>query len=402
MTDQFTRVTREGWSKRLSRALTGIGGGFLLVVGSIAGLAWNENRAVQTTRALNEGMGAVVNLDANGNGTGDTRGRLVHVSGQLTGDVPRDGTLGGPDVPADATRLKRVVEMYQWKESKKEEKQNRLGGGSETVTTYRYSRAWSDRAIDSGGFGEPSGHQNPPMPVEGEEFTVPRTLTAGQNNWTIPAEYVGQIGEERALPVTTEAAGAIAGAVGTTRPYRLAQGAVFFGRDPGQPEIGDFRISYRVATADRASVVAADERPAFAPWRTSNGRSIFIATAGNVQAETMFESEHKTNAIVTWIARFVGFAAMLAGFKAIFAIIGVIGDFVPFIGSIARFATGLVALALTCVLAPLTIGLAWLAVRPLLGASIIAVGIALAVGIWMYLKKRKEAQQQEPVAQPAT
>ena len=50
--------------------------------------------------------------------------------------------------------------MYQWKETKKEEKKkDSLGGGETTITRYEYSKIWSGTQIDSASFNQPS-HSN--------------------------------------------------------------------------------------------------------------------------------------------------------------------------------------------------------------------------------------------------
>ncbi|MCE1237741.1 MAG: TMEM43 family protein [Hyphomicrobiales bacterium] len=393
MSDQFVEVTNESWGKRLTKALSGVVGGFLVVVVSIGVLAWNENRAVTTARALTEGAGAVITLDANGHAPGGapTAGRLVHVGGKIVGPVPSDPAFAAPPTPTNATRLVRVVEMYQWKEEKKSKTENKLGGGTETVTTYSYSRGWSKNSIDSGQFAQPSGHQNPPLPVEGETFTVKRSLVAGERSWGVAGAEIGSIGETRKLPLDETQAKAIAAQIGTQLPVRVAQGTAYFGYEPARPQIGDLRISWEAATADRASIVAADAGADLGAWTSSNGRSIFLIRDGDVPAAAMFEEAQQANATMTWIFRAGGVFAMLVGFNVMFALVGVIGDVIPFVGSIARFATGLVAFALTAALAPLTIGLAWLAVRPLIGGAIIAVGAAIGGAAWFAARKRRAA-----------
>lgn len=393
MSDQFVQVTSESWFKRLGKALSGVVGGFLVVLVSIGVLAWNEGRAVTTARALTEGAGAVVTLDATGHAPGGapTTGRLVHVNGKIVGPVPTDPEFAAPPTPANATRLSRVVEMYQWKEEKKSKTENKLGGGTETVTTYSYSRGWSKNAVDSGSFAQPSGHQNPPMPVEGKTFTQKRTLLVGDRSWGVAGSELGSIGETRRLPLDETQAQAIAAAVGTKLPVRVAQGAAYFGYEPTRPQIGDLRISWEAATADRASVVAADVGSDLGPWTSSNGRAIFLIRDGDVPAAAMFEEAQQANATMTWIFRAGGIFAMLVGFNVMFSLLGVIGDVIPFVGSIARFATGLVAFALTAILGPLTIGLAWLAVRPLIGGAIIVVGLLVGGGAWMAARRRREA-----------
>lgn len=409
MADQFTRVTSQSLGNRLGKALGGIGGGFVLVIAAIAGLAWNESRAVQTARALTEGAGAVLTIDAEGSvfdaggndvtDDVDTAGRLIHVHGELWDTLfPFDDELQAVDPPRAATRLTRVVEMYQWVENKKDETRTKVGGGTETVTTYTYSREWVARHVDSGRFGDPTGHQNPPMPLDGKVFTSEKSLDTGITAMTVPDRYVAQLGKDAPLPMTADGVELVARKLGTALPAHLAQGAAVFGADPARPEIGDFRVSYKVATATEASVVAREKGGDLAPWRSSNGRELFIIREGDVPAAQMFEEEQASNAMMTWGLRGAGFLAMLAGFRAIFAIIGVLADIIPPLGAIARFATGLVSLALTLVIAPLTIGLAWLAVRPLLGGAIIGAGLLLALGAWMLARRRRTAAA--PAAPP--
>ena len=65
-------------------------------------------------------------------------GKLVHVSGAVkTGDPISDDELG---VQAQAVKLVRTVEMYQWKEDEKSEERKKLGGGTETTKTYTYEK----------------------------------------------------------------------------------------------------------------------------------------------------------------------------------------------------------------------------------------------------------------------
>lgn len=404
MPDQVKRVTTQSFISRLTNSVAGIAGGFAMVVAAIAGLVWNEHRAVTTARALDEGAGSVVVLDENGyapdvNDTNansdflDTTGMLVWVHGTLAGDPPTDYDLMGSafSVPENATRITRVVEMYQWVETQKSESRDKLGGGKETVTTYSYSKDWAPRAVNSGNFAEPTGHQNPPLPVEGETYTEDKYLQVGESEWKLTAEQVGQLGKETTLPLSEADVEQLSRALGTDRTARLSQGAAFFGYDPARPNVGDFRISYRVATADDASVVASDQMPDLVPWTSSNGHEIFLIAEGKVPAEAMFASEKEANVLLTWGLRAAGFAAMLAGFSGMFRVFSVLAGIIPPLGALVRMGTGLLAFVLTLVIAPLTIGLAWLAVRPLLGAAIIVLGIGLAFAFGLLGRRRTPA-----------
>src|SRR5678815_3264055 len=147
----FTEVTSQGWVSRLMESIKGVLVGGAFFVGAFPLLVWNEGRAVTTARSLEEGAGVVVSVPADAVARGN-EGKLVHVSGQAT----TTQTLADPEfaVSAPALRLRRTVEVYQWKEHEKSEKRNKLGGGTETVRTYTYSKEWDDDLVNSGSFRE--------------------------------------------------------------------------------------------------------------------------------------------------------------------------------------------------------------------------------------------------------
>lgn len=390
MADQVTRVTKQSWFSRLGKAFSGMLAGVVLVFGSAGVLVWNENRAVQTERALTEGAGAVISLDENGYAPPpyaedfNSRGMLVHATGRL--EVPNNMYLSDnftlpTAVPETATRLERVVEMYQWKESSKSETRNKLGGGTETVTTYSYAMGWSETEHNSGSFAEPTGHQNPPMPFKSETYSEDRRLVVGESEWSVAADKVSQIGAVAPVQLSEQDATELAGWLNTTTPVKLSQNALYLAQNPMHPQVGDLRISYRVAQAETASVVAMDSMPDLEPFTTSNGREIYLIAEGKVSAADMFAKAQADNATLTWLWRGGGVFAMFVGFGLIFGLLGVIADVIPVLGSVVRFGTGLMAFGLTLILAPLVIGLAWIAVRPVLAFGLIGAGLVLGGGL---------------------
>jgi hypothetical protein len=64
MTDTYTETTTKGWSTRIGESIKGILFGIVLIGLSCMLLFWNEGRAVQTTKSLNEGAGLVVDAAA--------------------------------------------------------------------------------------------------------------------------------------------------------------------------------------------------------------------------------------------------------------------------------------------------------------------------------------------------
>jgi hypothetical protein len=156
--DQVTEVTNTSWFARLGQAIVGVLMGLVFVVVSIGVLFWNEGRAIRTAQGLAEGAGIVRSVSADRVDPSND-GRLIHVTGMLS----TAGAVSDPDfaLRAQAVRLERHVEVYQWKEETHSETRTKFGGGEERTTTYKYVRTWSDKPIDSDRFKEPRGHTNP-------------------------------------------------------------------------------------------------------------------------------------------------------------------------------------------------------------------------------------------------
>ena len=132
-------------------------------------LWWNEGRAIQTARALQEGERTVIGVAA-GPVDPANEGKLVHVMGRATIDETLKDAMFG--VSANAIKLRRTVQMYQWTEKSSSQKQKNLGGSETTETTYTYEPSWSEKPVDSASFKQRSGHENPPMPFLSAELAA--------------------------------------------------------------------------------------------------------------------------------------------------------------------------------------------------------------------------------------
>src|SRR5580693_6549847 len=119
-------VETQGYGSRLFESIKGVLLGLVLFAISFPLLWWNEGRAVQTARSLEEGASSVVSVTSL---DPSNEGKLVH----YTGDAVTTETLADPElgVSAVALRLQRNVEMYQWQE--KSESHENTGGSKTTV-----------------------------------------------------------------------------------------------------------------------------------------------------------------------------------------------------------------------------------------------------------------------------
>ena len=366
--NRITEVTQQGFGKRLTNSLSGALIGGIMFLGSFALLWWNEGRAIAEARALSEGAGAVVAVAHDRVDPGN-EGKLLHVSGQ----VEADGPIDDPEttLAVDALQLKRIVEMYQWREERKSKEEKKLGGGSETVTTYEYEQRWSDDPIDSSDFRYAEGHANPvewplssrnfePNAVHLGAFPLAPAVRAAVGNWTdLPTAVASTLPEQ----------------FGDFR--RQADGQLYLGADPASPQVGDLRIRYQYQPEAAFSIVAKQVSGALDRYTASNGREVLLVDSGDVAPAAMFAGAQSRNSMFTWLGRAGGTLLMWIGLSMVFAPISRVLDVLPMLGTIGTWGIGVVTGLITLTLAGLTIGLAWVFYRPLLGGVIIAVVVAL-------------------------
>lgn len=380
--DSYTEVTEESWFSRIGSAFSGIIFGMVLFLAAFPLLFWNEGRAVKRYKTLQEGGGAVVSVAAD-RVDPERNGELVHVTGDATtSDVLIDPEFG---VSVNALRLRRSVEMYQWEESKSSKKEKKLGGGERTVTTYSYDRVWTERPISSGGFKKPDEHRNPAaMPIQSESWTAePVTLGA----YTLPESLVNDISAFRPLDVK-ESAGEFK-TIGD-RECVLAGNGYYCGLDSETPEIGDLRISYREVPPTTVSLVAQQQGNSFTTYQTQAGGTISLLRTGTHSADAMFKQAETQNKWLTWILRGAGLLVMFMGLGMIFRPLSVVADVVPFVGSIVGAGTGMVAFLLAAMFSFVTIAVAWIFYRPLIGVILLVVAAAALAGVFMLFKKGKD------------
>jgi len=373
--DTVTEITRTGFGSRLGGSLVGVLIGLLMVVISVPLLWWNEGRAVQAATALSQGERSVVEASAGGIDNA-LSGKLVHVTGPLesTGLV-RDGTfgVGGRNV----VRLHRSVEMYQWKQSEKTETHNEVGGGQTKETTYTYTRVWSATPIDSARFHSPNGHQNPQMPLASATIDGNAKLGAYRVDPAVLREM------DNFEPF---AAGAEARA---PNGYRAESDGFYRGANSASPAIGDVRVTFTAVTAQTMSVVAAQAGNALAPFRSDNGYEIKLATPGVASAIEMLKEQEKSERVLTWILRAVGFGLMLFGLWLFAGPVAALAYILPFLGGLVEAGAFLLAFVIALPATLVIIAVAWLAHRPLIGGGLLVVGaIVLIGGIVMHHRRR--------------
>ncbi len=379
--DRFTEVTRQSWLSRIGGAIKGILLGLALFLLAFPLLFWNEGRSLTTFKSLQEGGSAVVTV-ASDKVDPANAGRLIHLSGFAdTKATLTDSDFG---ISATALKLRRNSEMYQWKEESSSETSKKLGGGTETVTEYTYSRVWSERVINSDNFKRSQGYQNPgAIPYSSREQVADRvTLDA----FTVSPSLLGKIDSFEPLLISSD----------TPLPKALKGKAhvydagFYIGTEAANPQVGDVRIRFEIVKPVAVSVIAKQVGNSFAPYVTKASGSIELLQVGEHSADAMIAEAQASNKMLTWLLRLAGFICMIAGLNLILRPLSVVADVLPIMGTIVGAGTGLVAFLIAAPASLLTIAIAWIFYRPLLGITLVVIAIGLTVLLKGKLKAAKK------------
>ena len=377
-----TVVTSQSWISRLGGAIKGIFFGILMIIGAMILLWWNEGRAVKTAKGLEQGQEEVIQLEGV-KSLPENNGKLVYISGEVgTKDTMTDALFG---VKENVLRLKRNVEMYQWSEYTESKKRKKIGGGEETTTVYKYKQIWSTSLINSSNFKTSEGHQNPSAKAYANydhtattatlgDFTLPNSLKNGLNSFNVL--LINEL-DTIALPN-----GKIIND-GVNSYAFIGEGEL------GSPLVGDMKVDFKAVPIGNYSIVSKQLGKTFEAFTTNTNTSINMIKAGTVSSESMFQSAIKSNTVMTWILRVLGFFLIYAGFSLILKPLVIVGDLVPFIGNIVNMGTSLVAGLVAICLSLTVIAIAWIFYRPILGISLLVVG----AGIGYYLFKKAKAKK---------
>jgi hypothetical protein len=380
--DSFTEVTNESWFSRIGSSIKGILVGVVLFLVAFPVLFLNEGRAVRTYKTLKEGASNVVTIDS-ASVDAANEGKLVHMTGKAATDEKLSDSQFG--VSANAIKLKRNVEMYQWKEKKSTSSKKKVGGSKKTTTTYDYFKEWSKTPVKSSSFKKSSGHVNPQTMAYSKEEQKASAVTLGDFN--LSKSLIGKINAYESLPIAESAKipDSLSGKV------KIYAGGYYYGSDPASPSVGDLKITFQVVKPLEVSVISQQIGSTFEPFLSKTGKKLEMIKAGTFSAEAMFEQAKKNNAIMTWILRGVGFVLMFIGIGMVFKPLSVVADVLPILGNLVGAASGFVAALIAGLFSLLTISVAWIVYRPLLGIILLVVCGAIVYQIKVVVGKKKQA-----------
>jgi hypothetical protein len=351
--------------------------GALVFLASFPLLWWNEARAVIAAEAMPD---ASVVEAASDSVSASNDGKLVHVSGAALAVEPlRDSVFA---VSEKALRLVRVVEMFQWVEIEKTD----TSGGA-TSTTYTYEKKWSERLVDSSTFKTRADHDNPTtMPYSGLDMLA---TDAKLGAYALSEGALKRLTKLDDLPVSDAARESLAPEL--KAKTQVFEGRFYLAKTPSQPTIGDARVGFRVVKPQIVSVVAQQIGGTLGAMPAKTGDGVLRVEPGAVEAEKMFAPTGGPSDVLTWIVRGLGFVLMAFGLSLALRPIAATASFVPKIGRFVGVSAVVFSVVVSMGLSGVTIAIAWIAHRPLIGIAVLLGGAGtLAIAVLMARTARRK------------
>lgn len=375
--------------ERIGSSLAGILVGLVLLLISSGLLFWNEGRAVQTAKSLQEGLQMVLLLPYSEIVSMENNGKLIHLVGELNTDkVLSDAEY---NIVARVVKLRRVVEMYQWEERETERKYDEGNGQTRVEKSYSYNHIWSSHVIRSQGFDDAFNHRNPTEMAVSPKSYETKDVNVGQ--FLLSEGLISKIDNYVQLPVDQLHQF-------VDKNVRVFDGKFYHGLDPLHPQIGDLQVKFEYAGISGqsllgpptvVSIIARQLGSKLVPYQTEAGDQLELLYIGRLSAEEMFGKEKLQNTMLTWTLRGCGWLVMFIGFTCITSIIPTLVGWLPIIRDIVTLGVCLMNFSLAGSLSLTIIAVGWIFYRPFLGLSL----LAMAATPFVMSRMRKTRSRQD-------
>lgn len=383
MTEQkITQIDKRSWFQRMGSSLKGIFTGLVLFIIAFPLLIWNEGRDIQIDRSLREGASLVTSIDAT---VADSQrdGKLIHFTSEArTPSILTDEAFA---ISENALKLKRTVEIYQWTEEQQTTTVEKIGGSSETSSTYSYKQIWSDSLIDSSTFQDKVNYPNPQTKILENFEQVASPVSVGV--FTLPDRLVSSLADYERLNLPSDLL--ISLPYAQQEQWQIFNNYIYQSADPTNSQIGDARIWYQIIKPGLVSVIAQQNGENLQAYQTKNGKSIEMIRIGEVSAEEMFAGALQANRLTSWIIRFLAFMFMFLGLNTLLAPLTILVSVIPFFAKILRSGTKLLSGVIALLLSLVTIGITWLIYRPLIGVMVLFLAV-LVIIIFSRIKNKNQ------------
>ncbi len=389
----YTETESKSWFQRIRESFAGVLTGIILICAATWLLWWNEERTFKTAGAIGEAQLVAQDVEDISRVDPSLNGKVIHAMGRAdTKDIIRDTLFG---VETSAINLKREAEYYQYEEESHTETRKKLGGGEEKVTTYTYNANWVDSPIDSNNFKDTSYRGRNIILANVEDETIrAKDVTFGA--YKLPQFLADRIGGAEPMTLSSVDKKSLATVINAPQGYNASdmihvQGStVYIGANPGQPTIGDVRITFTQTPPADVSIIAQVTGNTFEPFTASNGYKFSRLEDGRHSSSAMFEDARSENNMMAWILRIVGAILVMLGLNMVFNPLSVIADVIPILGTIVGAGAGVVSFLIGLAWSLVVIAVAWIRFRPLIAGGLIAAALLLVY--LSYMKGRKAAE----------
>jgi hypothetical protein len=352
-------------------------------------LLWsNENRAVQASLGMSA-LGATLATVPVDKVDPTNDQRAVH----MTGEATTDEILTDPQftISVKAMKLRRNVEMFQWREDHVTISANR---GTPTVEKYSYAQAWFDRCLNSNGYNRRAGHINPAAMRFSPAEQTARRVELGA--FQLSAGLVSQLNDHAVQPLPLIPAD-LDKLPATLKPEARIEANVLYlpetpkspQPDPAHPKTGDLRISFVAVKPVVVSIVARQLGDSFAPWQSRSGIQIERLTIGAASAASMTGNMEQANAMSRWLGRGVGVVLMGCGVALFYRPFVSLAGGLPILGDLLGAGGAAFSLTVAVSLSLLTIAAVWLGYQPVVGVGLIIFAAAIAIGLQQFGARRR-------------
>lgn len=379
--NQVVRTSSRGFLSNLMGSIASVPIGILLFLASFVVLFKSEGctNFADVARSATE----VSATEASGQD-----GTFVSVTGELSAA----SQIADPDYlkPGDYISLFRNVEQYVWIETSRSETRDKVGGGTETTTTYSYEMGWTNNPQNSANFEQPSGHSNPPQRIEDQIWKVDRGAVGAWSFATadmgLPAAATISLTPDMLL----QANGNVAG------------GYLYIDGGPETPQLGDHRISWSALPA-RGTYTAFGlaQGNELRPYEYESGEMWMSMRAGSRDAAiSSYDTEHS---IMMWLLRLGGFLMMWIGMQMVFAPLHAIAGILPFLKKGSTFIVNLITFPVAFVLTVITIIVAKIfhSLIAMIVIGVVLVG-GLLLGFKFFADKKNAGDAAPPMGPPPT
>ena len=351
--------------------------GIIFILAGIFLLWFNEGRTVKTKAAIMEAEDEYIDVSSE---TIDknNEGKLIATNGKL--EVSYDGATDTTfDIHVAKPKLKRTVEMYQWKETCEDNNGNEI---------CRYSMVWDDEIINSNAF-EDATHNNPSsMPYSSETFTADGSRIGG---FSLDRELLNQLSADKKINLQDSAK--------ITNMGLTNDGTYYTNVQNGTPKVGDIRISFSYSDATNVSVLAIQNNNEFGKYKSKEGYTIYELKEGTLNGKQILQKLSDENNMTKWIFRLMGTIFIIGGFAAIISPLQRLANFIPFFGTVFGWVTGFATFILGLALSLIVIALAWLRYRPVLSIGLL-IGVLIVIILTKKLKTKNNTNKKEINTQP--